>query len=492
MKIMMVSPECLPYAKSGGLGDAVSSLSIELARAGFDVKVILPRYYSINKVKLESKGNLGIPTGKGEIWVEVFIHDREIGKGHLQHIFLDNEALFGRNGIYGSTANDSFIDNFLRFTVLSRGAIQVCLKFQWFPDIIHCHDWASALTLVYLRYQRPKELAHTAGVFSIHNLAYQGHFDAKEFSITGLDKWIFYDSGMEYYGNINLMKAGIINANKINTVSSTYADEIQNPKYGEGLDTLLKKRNYKLQGILNGIDYNIWNPSIDKKIAKNYTYETIENKKENKKELQKLFSLKINLNIPIIGIVSRLVNQKGIGELLGPTYGPLYDICNNNKMQFIVIGNGEQWAENELISLSHRLNNLAVFIGYNEEASHKLIAGSDFLMVPSIYEPCGLTQIYAMKYGTVPIVSETGGLYETVYNEEYDLNKATGYYIYHPINPHNIYHTTKKAIDDYHNEKQKYKILQRNGMQRDFSWTSGPIQKYEILYKEALNNIKDY
>nr|WP_318680542.1 glycogen/starch synthase [uncultured Treponema sp.] len=485
MKILMVSAEAVPFAKTGGLADAVSALAITLSNMGHDVKIVIPRYYKIDRNKLKKLDEpMGIPVGGGEAWTAVYETSMpECEK--LKVYFIDHELAFGRDGVYGTPAETDFHDNPYRFSILCHGAFQLCRKLNWIPDIMHCHDWSACPTLVFLKHiYRYQEFKKTAGVLTIHNLGYQGQYSKESFASFGIDWNLYYGAGFEHHGGINLLQAGISSADMITTVSPTYANEIQTVEGGFGLDGLLRVRKDVVRGILNGVDLRSWNPETDKRIPKNYSFKTIKDKAVNKKALQEKMGLEVNPDIPVFGIVTRLADQKGIAELFAPNYGCMYNMCNNLKIQVVVLGSGEAWCQNELNALQSKLSNFKAYIGYDENLSHLIEAGSDFFIMPSRYEPCGLNQIYSLLYGTLPIVRRTGGLADTVENYNEATGDGTGF-MFDQLSPDAVYNTCGWATYAYYNKKEHIKKMQKTGMAKNFTWDKS-AEEYLDTYKEAI------
>ncbi|WP_318663490.1 glycogen/starch synthase [Treponema sp.] len=485
MKILMVSAEAVPFAKTGGLADAVSALAITLSNMGHDVKIVIPRYYKIDRNKLKKLDEpMGIPVGGGEAWTAVYETSMpECEK--LKVYFIDHELAFGRDGVYGTPAETDFHDNPYRFSILCHGAFQLCRKLNWIPDIMHCHDWSACPTLVFLKHiYRYQEFKKTAGVLTIHNLGYQGQYSKESFASFGIDWNLYYGAGFEHHGGINLLQAGISSADMITTVSPTYANEIQTVEGGFGLDGLLRVRRDVVRGILNGVDLRSWNPETDKRIPKNYSFKTIKDKAVNKKALQEKMGLEVNPDIPVFGIVTRLADQKGIAELFAPNYGCMYNMCNNLKIQVVVLGSGEAWCQNELNALQSKLSNFKAYIGYDENLSHLIEAGSDFFIMPSRYEPCGLNQIYSLLYGTLPIVRRTGGLADTVENYNEATGDGTGF-MFDQLSPDAVYNTCGWATYAYYNKKEHIKKMQKTGMAKNFTWDKS-AEEYLDTYKEAI------
>jgi len=484
MKILMVTSEAVPFAKTGGLADAVSALSIALSNLGHDVRVVMPRYYRIDRTKLKQlPGPMGVHPGYQEIWTSVY--EGVLPGSKVPVYCIDHEQSFGRDGIYGVPGETDFNDNPQRFSLLGHAAFQLCRKLQWFPDIIHAHDWAAALAPILLKFsERKNEFAHTASVFTIHNIGYQGVYGKHLFPYTGLGWDNFYAAGFEDWDRMNFLKAGLVSSDKLTTVSPTYAKEIQRPEYGFRMDGILRYRAADLYGILNGVDTEIWNPAKDKLIPAPYTAKTLAKKAENKEALQKRMGLPIDPAVPIVGIVTRLADQKGVSELFGPAYGSAFRICTEIKLQMVVLGAGELWCENELAALNRNLPNFKAYIGYDESLSHLIEAGSDFFLMPSRYEPCGLNQMYSLLYGTLPIVRRTGGLADTVVNYDEKTGGGTGF-VLDNLTPQSIYDTVGWAAYAWYNKPEHIAAMRARGMASQFGWDTS-AKAYESVYAEAL------
>ena len=485
MKILMVSAEVIPFAKTGGLADMVSALAIQLTKMGHDVKIVMPRYYKIDRKKLQQlPGPMAIAAGQIETWSAVYYTNMP-GCDNLPVYFIDHEGCFGRDGVYGTKSETDFHDNPYRFAVLCHGAFQLCRKIGWFPDIIHAHDWSTCLAPILLKHVcRYCGFEKTASVLTIHNQGYQGQYGKDTFPALGIDWGLYYGAGLEHQGGINLLQGGVSSADMITTVSPTYAHEIQTMEGGFGMDGLLRVRSDVIKGILNGADVEQWNPAIDKRIPFNYSAKDMSGKAKCKEELQKRMGLEVNPNIPLVGIVTRLVDQKGIAEVFAPTYGSIYQICTDMKVQFAVLGSGERWCENEINTLQSKLGNLRAYIGYDENLSHLIEAGSDFFLMPSRYEPCGLNQIYSMLYGTLPIVRRTGGLADTVDNYNQETGEGTGF-LFDQLTPRAVYDTVGWAVWAYYNRPEHIKKMQIEGMGRTFGWDKA-AEGYLDVYREAL------
>ena len=499
MKILMVTSEAVPFAKTGGLADMVSSLSISMAKLGHEVKIVIPRYYSIDRTKLKHvPGALGVPMGGIEEWCGIYTTELPVELGStlsaaetssVQVYFIDHEIYFGRDGIYGVPSQPDFIDNPRRFSFFCKAAFQLCRKIGWYPDILHAHDWPAAMAAVYQKHaERPLGsaggFAKTVSILTIHNLGYQGIYNKNNFDYMGLGWDVFYNAGFEDWGMINILKAGIYSADKLNTVSPNYAEETKTQAGGFRLDGVLRLRSKDYSGILNGIDTDIWNPEKDTYIRKQYSVNNMAGKAIAKKDLQKEFGLPQDASVPVIGMITRLAGQKGVGELFGPAYGSAFSMCRDMKLQLVLLGSGESWCEKEVLNLASRLSNFAAKIGYSENLSHLIEAGSDFFLMPSRYEPCGLNQMYSLTYGTIPIVRRTGGLVDTVENYNEQTGSGTGF-MFDILDPSSIYNTVGWAVWAWYNSREHIEAMRLRGMKQDFSWEKS-AKKYVEMYEKAI------
>jgi starch synthase len=425
----------------------------------------------------------------GDEWAAVF--KGELAGSKVPIYFLEHEQLFGRDGVYGYTPDEGFSDNAHRYSFLCRAVFQICRMIKWIPNVIQCHDWASALVPYILR--REEYLGEFSGTFSmltIHNLGYQGIFPIGDVCLVRKDLSSWDISSLEFDNALNFLKTGIIFSDVITTVSPTYAKEIQTPEYGERLDYLLRLRKEDVYGILNGADYDHWNPETDNYISpNNFSVSKMANKRKVKKLLQEEFGLPPDDTIPVFGMITRLVSQKGLIELCYPGAGSLYHICQDLRLQFIILGSGNKWCEKELIKLTDRLENLKIWIGYNERIAHIIEAGSDFFLMPSKYEPCGLNQLYSMRYGTLPIVRNTGGLADSVENYNEETGKGTGF-VLNDLTPSSVYNTVSWALSTWYNKKKDITNMKKQAMQKDFSWTKS-AEEYIMLYNNLYNK-RDY
>jgi len=486
MRILMVTSELAPLAKAGGLADMVAALSTCLQHKGHDVRVVMPRYYEVDRDELQLLDDpLGVPIGFSESWCGVYT----CVSNDVPVYLLDHEELFGRMGLYGSREEPDFRDNVRRFTLLCRGAFQLARRLNWSPDLLHAHDWPASLAPIYLNtWERSGYFAGTGSVLTIHNLGYQGNYDKNEIVHTQLQWEDFHGCGLEYHDRLNLLKGGLENAGLLTTVSPSYAKEIQTPNFGHGMDGILRRRSEDLRGILNGIDYDEWNPETDPLIPGRYSSKDLSGKEINRKALRKEMGLPNDPERPIFGMVSRLVDQKGFPELCGPTFGSLFQICSEMELDFVILGTGDTWCENELRSLASQLPNLKVTIGFNNRLSHLIEAGSDFFLMPSRYEPCGLNQMYSLRYGTLPIVHRTGGLADTVENYRQESGQGTGF-VFDRLTPQSIYDTVGWATWAWYNRRNDILAMKMRAMEKRFSWDTS-AEEYLDVYNKAIEKRK--
>jgi starch synthase len=446
---------------------------------------VLPRYYSVDIGRLQRTGGpLGVPLGLREEWAAVY--SSRLPGSEVPVYFLDHQELYGRDGIYGTRAEPSFRDNLRRFGLLSRGSFQLCLNLDWIPDVMHVHDWPAAIVPACL-YHRELDgrFAETGSLLTIHNMGHQGTFPNEDFKHLPLAAELYETAGFADGANLNLLRAGLINADILTTVSPTYAKEIQTPEFGCGLDGLLRRRRADLFGVLNGMDYEAWDPETDLHIPANYSHQKLGGKAVDKAALQQAVGLEVNAEVPVIAMVSRLVEQKGFGELCGPTHGSLYSICHDLDVQVVILGTGEAWCEDELEVLAGKLPNLSVNLRFNDPLAHLIEAGADFFLMPSVYEPCGLSQMYSLRYGTLPIVRRTGGLADTVKNYDQETGDGTGF-VFDLLTPRAIYDTVGWAVWAWYNRPQHIQKMRRRAMKLRFSWEKSG-SRYAELYQQAID-----
>ncbi len=482
----MVTSEASPFAKVGGLGEAVSYLSRSLRKLGHDVRIVLPYYGAVRSMKdvlQKHPAPLGVPLGNREYWTGIF--EGTLPETDIPVYCIDHEIAYGREGIYGSRTVPFFPDNAFRFALLSRAAFQLCRLLNWYPNVIHSHDWPTSLCNVYLKaFEGTGPFQNTKGVLTIHNVGYQGIVPKEELENIGLNWEQFYRYDLEYYDQINLLKGGILQADFLTAVSPRYAMEILTPEFGGGLEGCLAKRKDRLVGILNGIDYEEWNPEKDPFLPYTFSISNLSGKALVKRFLQEQVGLPSEPNIPLIGFIGRIVDQKGFGLLLDSKPMNLFSICRDLEVQVVILGTGDPKYEEELARMAWKLPNLKVVLQFNTPLSHLIEGGADFFLMPSVYEPCGLNQLYSLRYGTIPIVTDRGGLADTIepYNEV-DCS-GTGFIIPHP-DTESIFLTVKKALEVYRNRPDHIEILRKRGMGKRFSWDEA-AQKYTNVYEQAL------
>jgi len=488
MKIAFVTTECVPYAKTGGLADVAGSLPAELVKLGCEVKIFIPKYSLIDENRHGLKYNWDIsemPIRINGVIRSVHIYQSKLPNTDIDVYFVDCPHYFYRHIIY---TNDPDEDE--RFILFSKAVIETLQRLQWSPDVINCNDWQTGLLPFFIKdnYNWDRLFDHTATLFTIHNIGYQGLFSKSVLFSAEIRESLFYPGGpIAHDGGVSFMKAGISFADIINTVSNTYAHEILTPEYGAGLEVTLQQREDDLFGILNGVDYNIWNPETDKHLPYHYTINDLSGKYLNKSYLLKHFGIKPDENIPLIGIVSRMVLQKGF-DIFADSINELMSL----DAQWIILGSGEDRFEELFRKLSILFpGKVGTYIGYNNELSHLIEAGADMFLMPSRYEPCGLNQIYSLKYGTVPIVRKTGGLADTVkdWDEQnhYGFKDGNGFSFY-DYSGLALYKSVERAVNVF-KHKDIWKKIQTNGMKLDFSWTRS-AEKYLELYKLAMENRK--
>ena len=471
MNVFFITSEYHPFAKAGGLADAVAALSRALAEQGHHITVVLPRYGSIDDGGLRRLAiPLGVPMGRREEWCDVF---------HTTHNGVEHLALFGgREGLYGGGPASAFGDNARRFAFLSRGALQLALALRMTPDIIHAHDWPTALVPVYVdQIYRPRGFFRDAGmIFSIHNFGYQGIFARRDGEEIGLTDEQIEESDLLQGEDINMMRGAVRHSDRLVAVSPRYAQEIQQPRFGFGLHLEMQRHTERVSGILNGIDIDEWNPETDTRIPARFSADDLSGKAVCKEALQRELGLPVDPRAPVVGMITRLVDQKGIIPLFDRRYGAIRTLLREIPVQVALLGSGEAWCEREIETLRDEYPNMAARIGYDSDLAHRIEAGSDFFLMPSVYEPCGLNQMYSMRYGTLPIVTRTGGLADTVDTE-------TGFFI-EDNGSEGIVGAVKKAAERFAEAPAETEAMRRRAMGRDFSWRHS-AEEYEALYRSA-------
>lgn len=473
MKILFTASECVPFVKTGGLADVVGALAPVLAKQGHDVRVILPMYTAISQ-KWQSQMEYLLDFEVQLGWRRQYCGVQVLKKDGVTYYFLDNKYYFGRPYIYGLGG-----DEYERYGFFCRACLNVLPLIDFAPDVLHAHDWQSGMipALLKIQYAHLPFYANIRTMYTIHNLQYQGIFGIKEVQdVLGLGDGLWSSDKLECYGCANFMKAALVYADIVTTVSPSYAEEITTAYYGERLDGLIRARHDTVFGVLNGIDVDEYNPETDPMIYKNYTIKTVEGKVENKVKLQEALGLEVNPDVPLIAMIGRLSNQKGL-DLVDCVLG---DIMQEN-VQLVVLGMGEarytnlfSWAEQQY------RGRMAARFAMDHELAHRLYASADFFLMPSLFEPCGLSQMMSLRYGTIPIVRETGGLRDTVlsYNEYTQEGNGFSFLNY---NAHDMLNVIRRALSYYRDHKDVIKLLQTRGMGGDYSWTHS-AKEYVKLY----------
>jgi starch synthase len=480
-KILFATSEAYPLIKTGGLADVAASLPRALLKRGHDVRILLPAYASVvtkaRETGLKKLADLAILDETIALW------QTRLPGSRLTVLLVDIPAFSEREGnpYVGPDGND-WSDNHWRFYLFSKAAEALALNragLDWQPDLVHCNDWQTGLIPALL-----KETKGAPGsVFTVHNLAYRGLFSYQAFSELGLPSHFWHHEKIEFYGQMSFIKGGLAFADAITTVSPSYAKEIQTPAFGCGLDGLLRARRSDLTGILNGIDTDEWNPGNDKLIAHNYNRRTLHQKVNNKLALQAQLGLPVNADIPMLGFIGRLVEQKGIDLILDQLGQMLSHDC-----QLVVLGSGFAHYEQALTSLAEQQpHKVSITIGYNEALAHCIEASADIFLMPSIFEPCGLNQMYSLRYGTLPVVNDVGGLRDTVREKPFDDigSDGNGFVFLRPTSE-DLHHAIQRALWCFH-QPNLWKQLQQNAMSQDFSWEKS-AQEYEALYKKILGS----
>jgi starch synthase len=478
MKILIATPEAVPYAKTGGLADVAGTLLKEYRGMNKEAYCILPLYKSIKKrdTTLRNTGlKIKVPVGKREIEGGLF-------QNRSSAYFIDCGEFFDREELYGTPQGD-YHDNASRFIFFSRGVLETCRTLNFKPDVIHCNDWQTGLIPLYLKtIYFDTFFKDTASLLTIHNLGYQGLFSASEMHLTGLGWELFTPEGIEFYGDISFLKAGLISADVLTTVSNTYAKEILQKEFGFGLEGVLQKRAKDLYGVINGIDYNEWNPSRDEFIPKKFSTDDLQGRAECKRRLVKEASLD-KVDRPLIGMVGRLSAQKGLGLVL-QSLEELVALGVN----LVLLGKGDELFHIGFSEAAQKYKRrVSVTIGFEETLAHRIYAGSDFFLIPSQYEPCGLGQLISMRYGSIPIGRKTGGIADTVQDYNPLVSKGTGF-LFYDFTPSAMQDVIKRALCLYTDKDKMQKVI-RDAMKMDFSWKRS-AERYIELYNNAVKKRK--
>lgn len=478
LSVLFVASELAPFRKTGGLADVVGALPIALAARGMDVRIVTPLYAGMSWDDQERlDGVLSVPMYHGRARAGVRLG--YLPNTSVRVYFLEHRQFYDRQYLYGPPG-DAYSDNLERFTFLSRASLELCKSIGFTPDIVHAHDWQAALVPVYLNTVEWGQPLHgCASVFTIHNLAYQGIFESGALFITGLGWEHLNPNEFEHFGDMNLMKAAIRHSTMLSTVSPTYCREIQTSEHGFGLDGELARRQQDLWGILNGIDTREWDPATDRHLPARYSIDDIGPKAECKAALQRECAFEVDPKVPLFGVIGRLTHQKGF-DILAECLPRLLDW----QVQVVLLGTGDADAERFFGELSHqRAGRFRAVIGFDNALAHRIEAGSDFFIMPSRFEPCGLNQMYSLRYGSVPIVRRTGGLADTVQNYDEAHGSGTGF-VFEDLNGDALLNTIGWALSTYYDRPAHYAHLRQEGMRQDFSWERAAAT-YEALYREA-------
>ncbi len=478
LKVLLVSAEVVPFAKSGGLADVAGSLPQALIDKGHDVRIAMPRYQEISQdmdyvtdfpLKMHWRKETCIVRGS-EIDFE--------SNGEAKKVpvyFIDSYHYFDRPGMY------CHIDDAERFAFLCKAVLEMLPNLNFCPDVIHCNDWQSGPIAFLLKdqYRSNPFYRNIATLLTIHNLQYQGHYAKETLKVLGIDESYFTPEQFEFYGRFNFMKSGILYSDIINTVSEAYAEEILTSKYGEGLEGVLQNRAEDLYGIVNGIDSQYFNPKFDRMIYKNYGIAHIEVKRENKQALQREVGLPVK-DVPVLGLIHRLVSQKGL-ELIEEISEQMMG-CD---LQFIILGLGDPFYEDMFKNMQAKYpDKVATFIEFNEPLAHKIYAGCDMFLMPSAFEPCGLGQLISLSYGTIPIVRATGGLKDTIIDFDAETKEGNGF-MFEKYKAKALLKTIERALEVYHKKPAAWTQLVKSAMKADFSWYK-QADKYLQLYHKAV------
>jgi starch synthase len=486
LRIAMIAPECVPFAKTGGLADVVGALPKALKALGHEVLVIMPKYGIIDVEKHRLRrffDQMGVWMGNTEEWCAV--DTTRTRDGDVPVYFIEHNGYFDRSGLYHDPDLNDYLDNARRFSFFTRAAIQLCQDMGFDADIVHAHDWQAALAPAYLKvwHWNDAVVGKSASVLTIHNIGYQGVFEREHYAYVGLQEANFTPDKLEDHGHINFLKGGIHFADLVNTVSPTYADETRTPEYAHGLAPYLNDKGDDYAGILNGVDYEAWDPEVDPLIPATYSSESMSGKAVCKRELQIRLGLDVDDTVPLVGVISRFAHQKGLDILAAC----IEEVVRDMGVQFAILGSGDKALESYYGALSSRYpGRIGSHIGYSNELAHWIEAGSDFFVMPSRYEPCGLNQIYSLKYGTLPIVHATGGLADTVVQYDEETGTGTGFKFYQ-LDANAVYYALGWAVSTYYDRPHHVAQMIRRAMAQRFSWNESALS-YLDAYARAIDN----
>ncbi|TWJ32768.1 glycogen synthase GlgA [Geobacter argillaceus] len=483
LKILIAASEAVPFAKEGGLADVVGALPKHLAALGHDVRVVMPRYYRVDRERFglrQLPGVLTVPMGIiGNQYCGVY--EGRMPGTDVPVYFLDHEQYYGRSALYDEH-NEAYPDNDNRFIFLSKGALELCKMIGFHPDVVHAHDWHTAAIPLLLNttYRNDPNLSGAASLLTVHNMQHQGSFYPGAMEVLGVGWEHFTFLGLEKDNQVNLLKGGMYHATLLNTVSEGYAREMQSPEFGWDLEGVVRERAADLVGILNGVDDDEWNPEADPLIPANYSAADLSGKRLCKESLQRTFGLPVRPEVPLLGMVGRLVKQKGI-DVLAEAIPSILAL----DLQFVMLGAGEPWAHFYFGDIMAAFpEKFGCRIGYSNPLAHQIEAGADFFMMPSAFEPCGLNQMYSLRYGTLPIVRATGGLDDSVENFDEKNLDGTGFK-FQALTAGALFDTVGWAVHTWYNCPEAMASLIRNAMEKRFTWQEAAL-KYEALYRRAV------
>ncbi len=474
MIIVHAGSEVVPFSKTGGLADVLGALPLSLGKMSHDAIIVSPLYKSVMERLKPGKPALTFTIRLNDENITADIYSLKINE-RVTAYFIANDSLFLRDGLYVDRNNIDYKDNSKRFIFLSRAVLELIQRLNIEPDVIHSHDWQTGLVPVYMKTLYKERFSRAVSVFTIHNIGYQGTFWHFDMPLTGLGWEYFTSDYLEFYGKISFLKAGIVFADAVTTVSPTYSREILNPEFGYGMEGILKTRRSDLFGILNGVDYEEWSPEHDKFIPNQYSTDTIELKRDDKMVLNRMFNLDHN-DAPVIGMITRLARQKGIDLVINAAARII-----SMGFKLVLLGSGDKPYEDKMKEIANRYKGrFGVRIGFDNSLAHLIEAGSDLFLMPSVYEPCGLNQMYSLRFGTVPVVRATGGLNDTIVEYNPSSEKGNGFK-FRERNADDMLSALKRAMDVF-NEQSKWLRLVKTGMSYDFSWDRS-AEHYELLYK---------
>lgn len=483
LNILITASEAVPFAKEGGLADVVGALPKYLEARGHDVRVVMPRYYKVDRDRYRLRrlpGALVVPMGIiGDMYCGVL--EGRIPGSDVPVYFLEHEDFYGRDSLY-ERDNKGYIDNDNRFIFLSKASLELCKLIRFTPDLVHAHDWHTAAVPVLMNtwYRHDQYLSQSASLLTIHNMQHQGSFYEGAMDVLGIGWEHFTYLELEKENQVNLLKGGIYHATLLNTVSQGYAREIQTPEYGWGLEGVVRERAGELSGVLNGVDYEEWNPEGDPLLPAKFNAQDLAGKRVCKRELQRALGLPEREDVPLIGMVSRLVKQKGI-DVLAQALPRILEL----DVQLVLLGAGEPWAHFYFGDMAaSRPDRFACRIGYDNALAHQIEGGCDFFLMPSAFEPCGLNQMYSMRYGTLPIVRATGGLDDSVENFNPAQRSGDGFKFW-DLNAGALFDTIGWAVHTWYHDHDGIEVLRKNAMAKRFTWEDAAA-KYEQLYLKAM------